>query len=257
MRTRVYVDGLNLYYGALKGTAFKWLNLVELVRRIIPANHTIEKLLYFTARVSGAPDPKAPARQQVYLKALATLPEVEINLGRFLVKTTWWPLTNLPVANRDILTPQPIVLPEGVHPVAGSPDPQMLPVGHYPTRNLGKAGKRENTKLSPNAVIAQVHMKEEKGTDVNLSVHLLNDAWKELFDVAVVITNDTDLVTPIRMVAMERNKPVFVVCPGRRKIAPQLDRVASRVWHTRPAMLKAAQFPDRIPGTTISKPIGW
>ena len=26
MRTRVYVDGLNLYYGALKDTAFKWLD---------------------------------------------------------------------------------------------------------------------------------------------------------------------------------------------------------------------------------------
>ena len=32
MQTRVYVDGFNLYYGALKGTKFKWLNLVELAR---------------------------------------------------------------------------------------------------------------------------------------------------------------------------------------------------------------------------------
>ena len=30
MRTRVYVDGFNLYYGALKGTSFKWLNLLAL-----------------------------------------------------------------------------------------------------------------------------------------------------------------------------------------------------------------------------------
>ena len=30
MRTREFVDGFNLYYGALKGTPFKWLNLVEL-----------------------------------------------------------------------------------------------------------------------------------------------------------------------------------------------------------------------------------
>ena len=257
MRTRVYVDGLNLYYGALKGTAFRWLNLVELVHQIIPAGHTIEKLLYFTARVSGAPDPKAPARQQVYLNALATLPEVEIHLGRFLVKTAWWPLTNLPVADRSITTPDPVVLPEGVHPVADSGNPQMLPVGHYPTYGPGKKNKRKTVKLPPKAVIAQVNMKEEKGSDVNLSVHLLNDAWKELFDVAVVITNDTDLVTPIRMVAMERSKPVFVICPGRRRIAPQLDRVASRVWHTRPAMLKAAQFPNCLPNTTISKPASW
>ena len=30
MRTRVYVDGLNLYYGAVKGTPFKWLDPVRL-----------------------------------------------------------------------------------------------------------------------------------------------------------------------------------------------------------------------------------
>ena len=32
MRTRVYIDGFNLYYGAVKGTSFKWLDLVELAR---------------------------------------------------------------------------------------------------------------------------------------------------------------------------------------------------------------------------------
>ena len=30
MKTNVYVDGFNLYYGALRGTAFRWLNLEEL-----------------------------------------------------------------------------------------------------------------------------------------------------------------------------------------------------------------------------------
>lgn len=257
MKTRVYVDGLNLYYGSLKGTGLKWLNPVELVRRMLPTDHVINKLLYFTARVSGAPNPQAPARQQVYLNALNTLPEVEVHLGRFLSKTVWCPLTNLPVADRNILTPQPTILPKGIHSVTDSGTPQMLPVGNYPTRGSGKKNKRKVAKPPPNAVVVQVNMKEEKSTDVNLSVHLLNDAWKELFDVAVVITNDTDLVAPIRMVALERNKPVFVVCPSRWKIASQLERVASRVWHIHPAMLKAAQFPNRLPGTTISKPAGW
>ena len=73
MRIRVYVDGFNLYYGALKGTQFKWLNLVELARHVLPAYHTIDKLIYFTARVSGVSNRRAPARQQVYLNALNTL----------------------------------------------------------------------------------------------------------------------------------------------------------------------------------------
>ena len=75
MKTYVYVDGFNLYYGAVKGTSLRWLNPVELARQVLPPGHQIEKLKYFTARVSGAADPGAPARQQQYLSALMTLPE--------------------------------------------------------------------------------------------------------------------------------------------------------------------------------------
>ena len=78
MRTRVYVDGFNLYYGALKGTPFRWLDPVKLTALLLPGECTIDRLSYFTARVSGKLDPRAPARQQLYLKALATLPEVDI-----------------------------------------------------------------------------------------------------------------------------------------------------------------------------------
>ena len=100
MRTRVYVDGFNLYYGALKGTSFKWLNLVELARQLLPGPYSVDKLNYFTARVSGVSDPGAPARQHAYLRALGTLPEVQVHFGSFLAKSAWRPLTNLPVAGR-------------------------------------------------------------------------------------------------------------------------------------------------------------
>lgn len=57
IRVYVYVDGFNFYYGALKGTPWKWINLVELSKRLVPSNFTISKVKYFTARVSGAEDP--------------------------------------------------------------------------------------------------------------------------------------------------------------------------------------------------------
>ena len=98
---------------------------------------------------------------------------------------------------------------------------------------------------------------EEKGSDVNLAAHLLNDAWKNVFEAAAVISNDTDLVAPIQMVSVERRKPVFVVCPGRWQMAPDLERVASYKRHIRQNMLIAAQFLDPIPGTTIRKPATW
>jgi uncharacterized LabA/DUF88 family protein len=98
---------------------------------------------------------------------------------------------------------------------------------------------------------------EEKGSDVNLAAHLLNDAWKGSFEAAAVFSNDTDLIEPIRMVAVERAKPVSVVCPGRWAMAQGLQRVATHQRHIRKAMLVASQFPDPIPGTTIRKPTGW
>ena len=97
---------------------------------------------------------------------------------------------------------------------------------------------------------------EEKGFDVNLAVHFLNDAWKGPFDAAAVISNETDLVTSIGMVTAERGKTVFMVCPGRWQVAPKLRQTASYVRHVRAAQLKAAQFPDTLPGTAISKPAG-
>lgn len=97
MRARVYVDGFNLYYRVLRGTPFKWLDPVRLATLLLPRDWTIYQLRYFTARVSRRLDPRASARQQVYLKAPATLPEVGTHDGRFCAKTAWCPLANLPV----------------------------------------------------------------------------------------------------------------------------------------------------------------
>ena len=257
MRTRVYVDGFNLYYGALKDTPFKWLDPVRLAQLLVPRGYSIDRVRYFTARVSGKADPTAPARQQIYLKALATLPEVELYYGRFLAKTAWRPLVNLPVAGDRIDTPRPVMLPSGDHPVRGARR-QTLPVGYYPGASAGRrSGKGKTGNPLPDAVIAKFHTMEEKGSDVNLAAHLLNDAWLELFETAVVISNDTDLVAPIRMVTAERNRPVLVVCPGRWQVAPQLRAAASHVRYIRRAMLRGAQFPDTLPGTEISRPMGW
>ena len=135
---------------------------------------------------------------------------------------------------------------------------RTLPVGTYPERHgCGKGPRRAAAIPIPDAVIAEFHTMEEKGSDVNLAAHLLNDAWNDRFEAAVVISNDTDLVVPIRMVSAERNRPVFVVCPGRWQMAPQLRNAASHVRHIRSSVLRAAQLPNPLPGTAISKPEGW
>ena len=70
MKTHAYVDGFNLYYGALRGTGFKWLDIAEMCRLLLPGDD-IGRIAYFTARVNGRPtDPEQPQRQQAYLRAL-------------------------------------------------------------------------------------------------------------------------------------------------------------------------------------------
>jgi hypothetical protein len=85
--TNVYVDGFNLFYGALKGSPYKWLDLDALCRMLLPKD-TINRIRYFTAKVSARPDdPQLPVRQESYLRALATVPKVSIHLGVFYVST--------------------------------------------------------------------------------------------------------------------------------------------------------------------------
>jgi hypothetical protein len=51
----VYVDGFNLYYGCLKGSPYKWLDLEILCRVLLPSDQ-ISKIRYFTAKVSARPN---------------------------------------------------------------------------------------------------------------------------------------------------------------------------------------------------------
>lgn len=63
-RTAVYVDGFNLYYGSVKGTPYKWLDLGRLCSLLLPGDQIVY-LKYFTAEIhspagrSGRPDSAA------------------------------------------------------------------------------------------------------------------------------------------------------------------------------------------------------
>ena len=96
MLVNVYVDGFNLYYGCLKGTPFKWLDLDALSRRLLPRDQ-IHRIRYFTAQIGRrTDDPQRHNRQQYYLRALATIPHLEIHLGRFQQTTGRMRLANPP-----------------------------------------------------------------------------------------------------------------------------------------------------------------
>ena len=89
LKTYVYIDGLNLYYRAVRGTPFKWLNIQKLADNLFPGDE-IRKVRYFTSLLNTRPgDPDQPRRQFVYLRALATLPRLKIHYGVFRSGIRW------------------------------------------------------------------------------------------------------------------------------------------------------------------------
>ena len=94
MATNVYVVAFNLYYGCLKGTPYRWLDFGALCAPLLPKDR-INRIRYFTATVSARPDnPDAPQRQQVYLRALETVPALSIHYGHYLSHVIRMPLAN-------------------------------------------------------------------------------------------------------------------------------------------------------------------
>ena len=101
-KANVYIDGFNLYRGRLKDTPFRWLDLGALCTALFP-ELTINRIRYFTAVVTAyGHDPDAPTRQDVYLRALATIPNLTLH------KEGWF-------ASYPVLLPlYPLVHPQGL-----------------------------------------------------------------------------------------------------------------------------------------------
>ena len=89
-RVAVYIDGFNLYYGMRsKGwRRYYWLDLNRLAERLLRPGQTLAGVKYFTARVVPDADSVDKARRQnIYLEALETLPDLAIHYGYFSSKT--------------------------------------------------------------------------------------------------------------------------------------------------------------------------
>lgn len=209
MKANIYIDAFNLYYGCLKNSPYRWLDLAKLAQILLP-NDQIHKIKYFTAKVSARPkDPNQPIRQQLYLRALGTLPNVQIIYGHFLQSTVRMQLVN--------------------------------PIG--------------------NMTSVEVYKTEEKGSDVNLATHLLHDGHLKNYELAVVISNDSDLVEPIRLVKTDLGLEVGIFNPQIRSKHPSyhLQNTATFFKQIRNTHLQASQFPSILTDTTgtFTKPPSW
>ncbi|WP_416426758.1 DUF2384 domain-containing protein [Pseudomonas sp. App30] len=236
LRTRIYIDGYNLYYGCLRNTAFKWLDPIALCEQhILPSILAPDDLLrprswvllpapslkFFTARIieSVASDPDSVSSQARYHSALRKLHGTRIELieGYYAVN---------PMKVRLICATQPKRLPKDC--------------------DTGLAWKVE-----------------EKQSDVNLALHAYHDALTGTVDQVVVVTNDTDLAPALEMIRANTSVRVGLVIPttGHHR-HPNSELVKLAHWVRKridTRELAASQLPRVIAGgrQATLKPESW
>jgi len=205
-RSIIYIDGFNLYHGALSNGPYKWLDLEAYFRRLRP-HDDIQIIRYFTARMLG---PKR-VNQTTYLRVLETLPLVQTVVGRFKAKE----VTCRVAACRH-------------------PGPRV-----YRTF-------------------------EEKRTDVNIAVTLLDDAYAGLCDRQIIISGDSDLVPAVARVKTRfPDTTLIAYIPARNSLRGAAVELRSAVDRARTLplqLLPHSQFPAQVPdgaGGVIQKPAGW
>ena len=196
MKTRIYVDGYNFYYGCLKNTPFKWLDLVNLLtKETLPSGITYSScsIRYFTARISekAASDPNSSRDQQSYHRALTSLyPEdiFDVIYGYFDVKDT------------------EAYLIDDEDPKKWPKDCRKVPVWKL----------------------------EEKQSDVNIAIESVKDALtiKDLEQV-VFVTNDSDIAPAMKMIKEVRpDVKIGVVIPTRNHVRKATEKLTSLSdWH--------------------------
>lgn len=200
----VYIDGFNLYYNALRKTPYRWFDIQSALEALFP-EYDIDVVKYFTARVSDHKGDGANLRQQVYLRALKTLPKVQIVFGNFLKS----------------------------HPT--------MPT--YP--------------LTTPPTFVQVLKTEEKGSDVNIACHMLCDGFEGNFDVAILVSNDSDLKLAVDIVKNKLQKDVAIVTKGPAN--KSLVKTAGFHRELRLHYLRNHQLPSPMTDTSgqFTAPHGW
>ena len=96
--------------------------------------------------------------------------------------------------------------------------------------------------------IAAIEVFEEKRTDVNIASNMLLDAHLSNYDAAIVVSNDSDLTTPIEMLVNTLGRTVITVNPGRaQRQSSELRKASSRtIREINTSVLRASQFSNRL-----------
>ncbi len=166
----VYIDGYNWYHAIFRHhPEWKWLNVQRLFETLRP-HDDVRCVKFFTAIVNDerTGDP-ARERHLRFVRALKTLPKVQVILGKF-----------------------------------------------------------QDREVTCRAQCGQKYIvPEEKKTDVNIAVHILDDAFNDRFDRIVLVSGDSDAQPPIewlRRVKPAKRITVYIPALPTDRIKRRLDR---------------------------------
>lgn len=230
-RTRIYVDGYNFYYGCLKRTPHKWLDLFKLFD-----SHVLPSILYEPAGLRG----------------------------KFLLETPAIKFFTAPILKNFAKSPESVSSQIQYHNALAAHLGQNidLVLGYYDAR---EARAHLVVKGTPATKCDKVDVWKlvEKQTDVNLALHAYGDAVRGAIDCAVIVTNDTDLVPALTKIRSDTRVIVGLVVPSMDKARPvNSDLAAQAHWvrtHLTEPELIASQLPRFVPGERQAwhKPISW
>lgn len=238
LRTRIYIDGYNLYFGCLKGTPYKWLNPVSLSEKLLTRsgapNSKLDPLAvkFFTAEISqrAAADSNSLNDQRAYHLAL------KLHLG------------------------------DRLETFKGS---YSIDKTKFPKVEYGNDGRELEPRASERIKIWKM---EEKQSDVHLALEAVYDAMMEPeLEQVVFVTNDTDFVPALKKIR-EYNKlnrhrqiQIGVVIPIKRyedyrKPNNSLSTLSDWTIHfIDECELAQSQMPCRVRGARKSaiRPFSW
>ena len=230
IRTRVYVDGYNLYYGCLRKTPYKWLDLKALFECILA------QTLY---ELGGEP-------AQFELDGLA--------IEYFTA----------PILKNFARASDSVACQAGYHnALRGHLGPGLSIIEGYYAAEPARAHRYEKGKPARECERIDIWKLVEKQSDVALALHAYGDAVRGEVEHVVLVTNDTDVVPCLDLIRAHSSAAIGIIVPTRdqeRSVNQDLSRRAD--WtrsHIRDEELAASQMPNmvKLNGHPIQKPVSW
>lgn len=230
LRTRVYIDGYNLYYGCLKNSPDKWLDVRALIERILPSilfeqngepvhfTFQVPAVKYFTAPIltAFAKSDDSVSCQYHYHTALGA------HLGSAL----------------EVIKGYHDAKPARAH-----------------VWEEGKAARECST--------VEIWKLEEKQSDVAFALNAYSDAIRNEVDQVIAVTNDSDFAPAMKMIRQHTRAVVGLIVPARQTTSNVNAELQKHAHWTRTHILdqefSQSQLPPmiRLKNKVVHKPLSW